>query len=146
MVTQNIRRFVLATACSAVALFGAVGCGGPVQIQGQVVWEDGTPARELEGGMVMFRLPGQKKAVGARGTIGADGAFTMSTMRMGDGVFPGTHLAAVIENRPGGGDSGIPLAPARMDPKYSDPDTSGLTVLVEQSNQDVQLKVNRKGK
>jgi hypothetical protein len=147
VVNQTQRALRAATACLVTAVVASLtGCDGPVPIRGRIVWEDGSPAGELEGGQVMFRLPGAKSAIAARGLIGPGGVFTMSTVQKEDGVYPGTHLVAVVENRVGGGDSGLPLAPARLDPKFSDPDSSGLTVNVERRDQDVILTVGRKGR
>lgn len=127
-------------------LFALAGCsGGLVPIQGQLVWTDGSPATELKGSKVTFSIPEFRSS--ARGVVQDDGSFTMSTLSPGDGVYTGTHYVGIIEEREGGGDTGIPLAPAKIDPKFNLPKAPEsppeLTVEVTHRNQVVTIQVPR---
>src|SRR5688572_19131763 len=84
----------------AAALLPLAGCGTKMYpVHGKVVWEDGTEARELANGMVVCESV--DGTASARGAIGADGSFRMSSAKPGDGVVLGKHRVAVIEWRPG---------------------------------------------
>jgi len=76
-----------------------IGCGGSMgQIDGKVVWTDGTPAKELSGGQVIFES--QAMRITARGQIGPDGSFTLRTTTVGDGAKLGDYEVAIVEHRP----------------------------------------------
>ncbi|MBY0459628.1 MAG: hypothetical protein K2V38_20100, partial [Gemmataceae bacterium] len=54
---------------AAVGLAGLSGCGPSMgQVEGKVVWADGSPATELAGGQVIFES--QAMRITARGEIG----------------------------------------------------------------------------
>ncbi|HVK15579.1 MAG TPA: hypothetical protein VM533_01435 [Fimbriiglobus sp.] len=119
------------------------GCGGvrTASVEGKLVWADGAPAKELSGGLVMFQTADGGTKM--RGVIGPDGAFTLA-----EAVPVGVYQVYVVETLPvvretGDGDE---LGPPKMDPKYGDPKTSGLTAPVESGGEPVVLKVARAGK
>ncbi len=119
------------------------GCGsGVYPVEGTVVWEDGSPATELEGGQVVFDLP--EKQTSARGVIRADGTFRLTTNKPDDGALAGEHQVLVIETRKsqGGPDSTV-IAPGAMDPRFSDPKTSRLTATVKPGTNKITLTVER---
>ena len=119
------------------------GCGsGTYPVEGTVVWEDGSPAKELEGSQVVFDLP--EKQTSARGIIRADGTFRLSTNQPDDGALPGYHQVLIIETRKsqGGPDSTI-IAPGAMNVRFSDPRTSGLTATVKPGTNKITLTVER---
>src|SRR5262245_11755733 len=80
---------------AAFLLLSFASCGGPrlYPVAGRVVWEDGSAARELSGGLVAFESV--EARMGARGEIDADGAFRVSTSRSGDGALEGRHRVLV---------------------------------------------------
>src|SRR5262245_11326604 len=80
--TLDIRHWILGTASIAFLL---TGCGTRYySVDGKAVWADGNPAKELEGSQVVFDSTELK--LSARGTIGADGSFSISTVNPDDGV------------------------------------------------------------
>jgi hypothetical protein len=122
------------------------GCGkgdGPFPVEGQVVWEDGTPAKELHLGSVIFDLP--EKHTGAKGMIQPDGTFRLTTNKPDDGALVGEYKVMVVEGarRPLPGGDGSQMAPGRMDSKYSDPSTTDLTATVKPGVNKITLKVAR---
>lgn len=119
----------------AAALLALAGCGqGLYQVRGKVVWEDGTEARELAGGMVVAESA--DGTIGARGDIEKDGSFQLSTYKPGDGLVPGKHRVAVVEYSPR-----EPPPPPIIDQKFSSIETSGLQINVEPRSNQVTLKV-----
>jgi hypothetical protein len=116
---------------------GVAGCGDPgappvvtvYEVKGQVLRADGSP---LPGGRVYF-VP-RDGTTTSEGTIGPDGAFSLSTGRSGEGAPPGDFKVRVEP-----GDASL-LAVKRargkaralpFPPKYLDEDTSTLTARVE---------------
>jgi hypothetical protein len=72
-----------------------VGCGSQPQtfpVHGRVVFEDGTPVRF---GSIETLSVDQR--VNARGTIGPDGTFSLTTYENNDGAVPGEHRVAIIQ-------------------------------------------------
>lgn len=77
----------------ALALFGIAGCGPGLQpVRGKVMLGDGKPAA---GSQVVFESEQQGKKVSARGDVGSDGSFELSTFKPGDGVPPGKYKVQV---------------------------------------------------
>jgi hypothetical protein len=128
---------------AAVLVFGCGGGDGPFPVDGTVMWEDGTPAKELHLGSVVFDLP--EKRISSRGMIQPDGTFHLTTHKRDDGALLGTYKVMVIEGArkalPGG--NGTQLAPGHMDSMYSDPATTDLTATVEPRKNVITLKVRR---
>jgi hypothetical protein len=118
------------------------GCGsGTYPVEGQIVWKDGSPAKELKGSFVLFELPEQKTS--ARGMIDADGSFRLTTNKPNDGALPGEHTVLIVEvgrQHLGGPDSSA-LAPGVMDARFSDPRTSGLKATVKPGVNKITLTV-----
>ncbi|HEY2411265.1 MAG TPA: carboxypeptidase-like regulatory domain-containing protein [Pirellulaceae bacterium] len=72
------------------------GCGSKMaQVHGKVTLPDGKPAA---GSQVVFQSGAEKQKFTARGDVGPDGTFRMSTEKPGDGVPPGKYN--VIVNPP----------------------------------------------
>jgi hypothetical protein len=109
-------------------LLTVIGCAekGPdlTEVTGQVL-VDGKP---LTTGSVVT-LPAQGR--GARGTIDAEGNFSLSTSDLGVGANPGRHQVAVIAVEES--DNPSPEAPRRslIPQKYSSAETSGLFIDVK---------------
>lgn len=134
-------RMTLALTSLTIAV-AAAGCGQSrtVPVRGQVIWDDGTPAGDLVGYTVESTVPGS--TVSARGDVGADGHFTMSTFVQGDGAEPGTHKVSIAPIPRGETD---PPPKVRLPARYADAQKSGLTFTVERGKtNDVKLTVSRK--
>jgi hypothetical protein len=118
----------------------AAGCNSNKQpVEGKVVWADGTPAKELAGGMVVFES--KQAPVGARGEIKEDGSFRLTTDRPDDGVAPGEYRVLIIQLRPD--DEIRPRPPLPMDTRFEAFETSGLTYTVQPGKNEPVLKVER---
>src|SRR5262245_62694231 len=91
------RRGIVALA--ALILLLGFGCGGrkTYPVEGRVVWSDGTPAKELAGGMVSFDLitDEPKDKVNPHGDIQEDGSFRLQTFKPDDGAPAGKYRVAV---------------------------------------------------
>lgn len=124
----------------AAVLLTTVGCGTEKfhPVSGQLVYPDGSPVTELEGGTVIFEgADASGKGYSASGAIGADGRFTLTTEKPGDGAVAGANRVMVQPQV---------LAPDKPPrrvilPKYDSAETSGLTVEVKPGPNDVKLKV-----
>src|SRR5436190_14791395 len=117
---------------AAVLCIGLTGCGESLtSVDGQVVWKDGSPAKELAGSHVVFDLP--EKKTGARGIVQADGSFKLTTAKPDDGALPGDYKVAIIEaaRKAAGGPDASAIAPGLMDPKFYDASSSGLTATLK---------------
>jgi hypothetical protein len=127
------------------AALAAAGCGGSgiYPVDGKVTWKDGSPAKELEGALVVFDLP--EKQTTARGSVRSDGSFKLTTKTDGDGALAGDYKVLIIERRLAGGTPDDPgaMAPGHMDVRYSDPRTTDLTATVKPGSNPVTLTVER---
>ena len=116
--------------CGLILILGAVafaGCGGQktYPVKGTVSVKDGEP---LSKGYVVFT----SEKFTARGEIGPDGDFVLSSSRVDDGAPPGTYKVTLI----GTGDGPTyenPDIPVRrsVDEKYEASNTTPLELTVE---------------
>jgi hypothetical protein len=135
-------RAIVLGVSAAVAAGLLPGCGPKYySVEGKVVWSDGTPAKELEGSQVVFESAEMK--ISARGTIGADGGFTMTMINPDDGVPAGTYKVAIVEEFKPINGNWANVKPAALDSKYYSLATSGLTATVSAGKTPVELKVER---
>jgi hypothetical protein len=109
------------TAC----LLLCVGCGQNVTVIGKVTFEDdGSP---LSQGMVIF----QSGSVQSKAPIEADGSYQVGTLKTGDGIPRGTYQVYITGAVESGkiSPTGAVLAPPieLVDPKFTSPETSGLS-------------------
>jgi hypothetical protein len=125
------RRAVLVAAALSAA---AVGCGDgrprTVPVSGRVTLQ----SRPLAGGTVTF-VP-IESGPAATGPITADGRFTLTTFRPGDGAVPGRYAVAVIAVADTSTllpDEALPPAPLLVPRRYTSHRTSPLTVDVADS-------------
>jgi len=132
-----------ATGCLAFVGILLPGCGPKYfPVEGKVVWADDTPAKELEGSQVVFDSSELK--ISARGTIGADGTFTITTINPDDGVLAGNYKVAIVEERkPVRKDDWSQVHPALLDAKYANHQSSGLTAQVTSGKNQIKLVVER---
>ena len=118
-----------------VLLFVA-GCNKQVGMTGTVVFsDDGSP---LPFGNVVLSTP----TFQSRGELNKEGQFTMGSLGTNDGLPPGTYRVAIVAGEMLGDSGSYSL----VDPKYSNPDTSGLEITVTKAVKDYEIKVERNPK
>jgi hypothetical protein len=120
----------------------AAGCGGnstTYPVEGTVKFPDGSP---LVGATVEFEAEGRAAGGNARGTVGADGRYRLTTFKDGDGAIEGPHRVLVVP--PPYEPSNLQGPPPRpvLNPKFSNYDTSGLrfTVKPEPNTYDITVE------
>ena len=137
----------IATLASAVT-----GCGSrnpkTYPVSGTVLFKDGTA---VTWGTIEFH--GLAKQAGARGEIGSDGSFMLSTFGEGDGAIPGEYQVTVTQitlpvDQPFKHQHAHPPGVAR---KHANPISSGITqtVRADQENKfkiEVEAESSRQGK
>ncbi len=130
------RAYVLTGLAMAVSA-GLVGCRGsdslpslPVyEVTGKVVLADGKP---LPGGVISF-VPAGDLPLTPSGVIGADGTFSLVTGGSGQGAPPGDYKVRIEAPQFQQSDPKLRKRPL-FPPKYTDEDSSGLTVTVRAEN------------
>lgn len=133
----TINRLRLAAAAVALAAFAA-GCGASMNpVSGKVTLPGGQP---VPGGMVVFEGQVGGKTISARGAIGPDGSYTMSTNTPGDGVPAGTYKVSIAP--PGSANPDAP-APSPFAAKFSSFDSSGLTFEVKPGKNEFPIPVTK---
>ena len=141
MVKQQLWRRL---AC-VVVLLSLGGCSGgePVYpVTGQIVFSDGKP---VPGGIIEFQaLEGTSKA-NPRGTIGAEGKFSMISLPERQGAAPGKYRVIVRAFDPAYDDEahGFKIPPPLIDRRYEKYETTNLEVLVEPKSNEVTITVER---
>jgi hypothetical protein len=112
-------------------------------VDGQVVWKDGTPAKDLAGSLIMFESA--EKKTSSRGQIDGEGRFQLTTETENDGAPSGEHTVLIIEvgRKSLGGADGSAIAPARVDTRYMTPQTSDLKAKVEPGDNKITLTIDR---
>ena len=89
---------------------------------GRVIFEDGSPAH-----VGSVELKSRSHPVQARGEIGADGRFTLSTYEPGDGAVAGKHECVVVQFVMAEEITGHePTTQGVIDPRFGSYATSGL--------------------
>ncbi|MBT6154982.1 MAG: hypothetical protein HOL01_00770 [Planctomycetaceae bacterium] len=129
---RKIRGGITLSAMVLAVSNGIVGCGnnvpgeGNISVAGNLVWQDGTPAKELEGATIHIETSNMTPSSGL--SVKADGAFGPM------GVPPGTNRVRITpaEGKP------IPL-----DPRFQKFETSGLTYTAWDSTTGVTIKVEK---
>lgn len=120
-------RRIISMICAAV-LVTSVGCGTNVSMKGKVLFDDGTP---LDMGLVIV----ENETFMARGEIKSDGSYTIGSVAERDGLPTGeykvyiTGAAKQVGTKP----NGDPLRELLIEPKYSSPDTSELSVSIQKA-------------
>ena len=136
----------------ALAVSGA-GCGQPkfkttYPVQGHVLF-NGKPI----GGVKVVLLSVDDKddqPVRPTGTVDESGRFVLSTYANGDGAPAGSYKVTVVtplpEPKGQAGQKPLPRQPeptSKVPARYSNPDTSGLTVVVEPRENDLPINLTR---
>src|SRR5947209_263103 len=80
---------------AGLLLGSLAGCGGPklYPVSGQLVWQDGSPAKELTGASLVLESADVRTS--ARGDVGPEGTFQVMTSRPGDGAFEGRYKVLI---------------------------------------------------
>jgi hypothetical protein len=115
----------------ALALAGCNSHPTTYPVTGTVKFEDGTP---LAGGTVEFRnvTTDLAKQVNARGEIGPDGKYQLTSFEPNDGALPGDHQVCVFapaQETPGNLSTEPPPSP--LERKYQAYESSGLSYTVK---------------
>lgn len=135
---RTLRRLTAALLVS----IGVCGCGARYYpVSGEVVFKDGTP---LRGGLVFFHAVDEHVKTSAQGEIQSDGTFQLTTAVKGDGVPEGRYRVTVTPPLPLKRE-GKGQPPPQIDPRYENPDTSGLefTVTRDRSKNHFRIEVDR---
>ena len=98
-------------------------------------FSDGQP---LGGAIVTLRSTGDERPVTARGLTKPDGSFALSTFKDRDGALAGKHqvLVAVPVVESDG-----PFAKPKLDPRFSNYDTSGIELTVTENPEQNQFQI-----
>jgi hypothetical protein len=105
------------------------GCSSNLPLSGRVVYtDDGSP---LEKGVVCFETP----TLMARGEIGEDGKYSVGIIKRQDGIPKGTYNVYIS-----GTEEGSTLL---IDKKFANPQTSGLTFVVDGKSNTFDFAVDR---
>lgn len=128
-----------------LCMFSGCGSGKPpaFKTSGKVVFSNGTTVKT---GTV--ELKSREHSIQARGVIGTDGQFVLSTYRDGDGAIAGTHDCVVVQmvivedlKERNHGVYGV------VNPRFASYHTSGLTCTIEPKHgNEITLTVEGVGK
>lgn len=122
-----------------LALYPLVGCGSKTfPVEGQVVFEDGAPAKELAGYYIMFQS--EDRTAGANGLIRPDGSFSVGTFNEGDGALRGKQRVAIAPPAP---EVHKPRLPIHLSERYASFDTSDLEVEIKPQTNKLTIQVER---
>ncbi len=121
----------LLAALAALPLLAGCGAdrGGMVPVSGRVTWE----GEAVTTGNVTFTPADAVTGRLASGQIQSDGTFTISTLKQGDGVLPGTYRVGISSAPPPPIEvmEGQVLPTGPVPTSYNNPTASGLEVTIE---------------
>jgi len=123
----------------AIALTAGCGGGQTAPVDGRVKFKDGSDVSVLSGYEVDFQPAGGKTS--ATGHIAADGTFKLTTFGADDGAIPGQHRVAI--SPPPSPDPDKPPQKSKLPVKYSNFDTSELTVEIKPGRNTIELELER---
>jgi hypothetical protein len=141
MIAMPLRKCGLTVACGVSLLIGVTGCGNPgmAKVSGTVTFR-GTPVPDA---VVQF-LPTSKP--GAGGRTDAEGRFSLTTLKPGDGAYVGQGRVTITPYVEWvGSDNPRPLSRPRPDipERYRTPDKTPLTAeVVAGRNNVIQLELD----
>jgi hypothetical protein len=133
-----------ATACRWTGCLLAVflaGCGGngPYPVSGRVEFDDGQPATDMAGCTLTFTSAQLGKS--AVGDVLPDGTFRLTTLKPGDGAFPGKYKVTVQQPHPN--PERRQYAKPVVDLIYEDEATTPLEATVEAKENSFTFKLKR---
>lgn len=137
MLTRNIIHITL-----LFCLLFSFGCSGKVPLSGTVTFsDDGSP---VPCGAVFL----ETETFQAMGSIKNDGTYVVGSTGLDDGIPKGTYKVSIrgaesttMVKGPGG--TQVERRKALIDPKYQNPDSSGLSLTVDGKSKTFDLKVDR---
>jgi len=130
----------LAALAVLASLVGAAGCGsGRYPVRGRVTYPDGSPLTE---GNVIGQMGEGVTSVTVQGRVSSDGSFSWGTERAGDGAAPGKYRVMVVARALGDSELARGMRPA-VDPKYANPQTSGIEFEVKPGRNELNFTVTR---
>lgn len=118
-----------------------IGCSnnGQYPVHGRVTYEDGSPLTE---GIVVGEMSEGESRVMARGNVESDGSFSWGTKKPGDGAKPGKYRVVVLARTVGEREASQGKLPD-VDPKFSNPKTSGIDFEVQPGKNELNIKVSK---
>ncbi|MDR0337691.1 MAG: carboxypeptidase-like regulatory domain-containing protein [Planctomycetaceae bacterium] len=120
--------FIFVLLCLALS-----GCGnGFIPVHGKVTFEDGSPL--TQGGIAFSTATFM-----ADGKIQADGSFTLTSSKPGDGLPPGNYTVTISASKTDDKERTIYL----VDPKFGDVTTSPLTAEVSGNQKIFDFQVSK---
>jgi len=130
----------LPTVAALLLLVGGVGCSsGRYPVSGKVTYQDGSPVTE---GSVIGEAKEGEERYSAQGSIQSDGSFQWGTERPRDGARPGKYRVVVVPRALGDAEMAAGKLPA-IDPKFANPQTSGIDFEVKTSKNELNITVTR---
>jgi len=128
---------VLFLAVAVVLFLG--GCGKNISLKGRVVFtDDGTP---LTAGTVCFVTENTL----ARGSLDSNGTYTVGTIGKRDGLAADTYRIYILDahREVGVDEQNMPIYEPLIDEKYMNPETSGLSIVVDRQTSRYDIQVER---
>jgi hypothetical protein len=120
----------LTVACGLVGWLILSGCSGgglqPVPVRGTVQYK----GQALTNGLVAFVPVDPAQGAAARGLIGGDGRFKLTTFEKEDGAFPGDYKVTVFSHEEPEDPSFFGVTPSVIPEHYNQATTSGLVQTV----------------
>ena len=129
-----------------LGVIGAVfvaGCGSKFKptpakvypVKGKILLANGRP---VSGGIITFH-PKNRLGQEASGEIATDGSFQLTTIVYNDGALPGSYTISINPNFKDGRITAAPVN--RVPPKFMAPETSDLTVEVEEKDNELKIQL-----
>ena len=117
------------------------GCSGsgPYPVSGRVEFDDGQPATDMAGCTLTFTSSAIGKS--SIGEIQPDATFRLTTLKPGDGAFPGKYKVTVQQPHPN--PERRQYAKPVVDLIYEDENTTPLEAAVEPKNNEFTFKLKR---
>lgn len=121
------------------AAFALVGCSSDLEtVTGRVTFADGTP---LDEGSVICEMKEGEKTIMAQGNLERDGSFRLGTHVEGDGAKRGKYRVLVVARALSDAESSTRLP--IIDPKFSQFETSGLELHVNEGRNELNITVTK---
>ena len=138
-----MRRFDSCSVLFTVVITSLAGCGGgqTAPVNGRVKFKDGSDISVLSGYEVDFQPEGGKTS--ATGHVAPDGSFKLTTFGADDGAIPGRHRVAI--SPPPSPDPDKPPQKSKLPSKYSNFETSEMSVEIKPGRNDIELALDRAG-